>query len=87
MRVCSAEAVLQFELFHRLLYQFDLAGVFAALRADQQVQSQGQAFAAGERAVGLVGHTFFMFQNADTGDINVVYKRKDGNYGRLEPMK
>ena len=35
----------------------------------------------------LVGHTFFMFQNADTGDINVVYKRKDGNYGRLEPMK
>ena len=35
----------------------------------------------------LVGHTFFMFQNADTGDINVVYKRKDGNYGRLELMK
>ena len=35
----------------------------------------------------LVGHSFFMFQNADSGDINVVYKRKDGNYGRLEPIK
>ena len=35
----------------------------------------------------LVGHAFFMFQNADTGDINVVYKRKDGNYGCLEPVK
>lgn len=35
----------------------------------------------------LVGHSFFMFQNADTGDINVVYKRKDGNYGQLEPVK
>jgi putative sigma-54 modulation protein len=35
----------------------------------------------------LVGHSFFMFQNAETGDINVVYKRKDGNYGQLEPIK
>ncbi|MDR1377259.1 MAG: ribosome-associated translation inhibitor RaiA [Synergistaceae bacterium] len=35
----------------------------------------------------LVGHNFFMFQNGETGDVNVVYKRKDGNYGRLEPIK
>ena len=35
----------------------------------------------------LVGHSFFMFQNGETGDVNVVYKRKDGDYGRLEPVK
>jgi putative sigma-54 modulation protein len=35
----------------------------------------------------LVGHSFFMFQNGETGDINVVYKRRDGNYGQLEPVK
>ena len=35
----------------------------------------------------LVGHSFFMFQNGETGDVNVVYKRKDGNYGQLEPIK
>ena len=35
----------------------------------------------------LVGHSFFVFQNGDTGEINVVYKRKDGNYGQLVPMK
>ncbi|MDR1733023.1 MAG: ribosome-associated translation inhibitor RaiA [Synergistaceae bacterium] len=35
----------------------------------------------------LVGHSFFMFQNAETGDVNVVYKRRDGNYGQLEPLK
>ena len=35
----------------------------------------------------LVEHTFYMFQNADTGDINVVYKRKEGSYGLLEPVK
>ncbi len=33
----------------------------------------------------LLGHEFFMFFNADTRQVNVVYKRKDGNYGLIEP--
>jgi putative sigma-54 modulation protein len=33
----------------------------------------------------LLGHTFFMFSNAETNEVNVVYKRKDGNYGLIEP--
>lgn len=33
----------------------------------------------------LLDHEFFMFVNADTGDINVVYRRQDGDYGLLEP--
>lgn len=33
----------------------------------------------------MVSHDFFMFLNADTGELNVVYKRADGNYGLLEP--
>lgn len=33
----------------------------------------------------LVGHSFFMFKNAETGAVNVVYKRDDGNYSVLEP--
>ena len=33
----------------------------------------------------MVNHDFFMFRNAETNEINVVYKRKDGNYGVLEP--
>jgi putative sigma-54 modulation protein len=33
----------------------------------------------------LLDHEFFMFTNADTGFINVVYKRDDGNYSVLEP--
>ncbi len=35
----------------------------------------------------LVGHAFFMFQNADTGEINVVYKRGEDSYGLLEPIR
>lgn len=33
----------------------------------------------------LLGHNFFVFTNSDTDDVNVVYKRKDGNYGLIEP--
>jgi len=32
----------------------------------------------------LLGHQFFMFRDEASGEINVVYKRKDGNYGLLE---
>lgn len=33
----------------------------------------------------MVGHQFYMYRNASTGEINVVYRRKDGTYGLLEP--
>ena len=33
----------------------------------------------------MLGHDFFMFRNADTDEINVVYKRKNGAYGLIEP--
>ncbi|MDN5276752.1 MAG: putative sigma-54 modulation protein [Clostridiales bacterium] len=33
----------------------------------------------------LLGHSFFVFTNADTEQVNVLYKRKDGNYGLIEP--
>ncbi|WP_054951237.1 ribosome hibernation-promoting factor, HPF/YfiA family [Numidum massiliense] len=33
----------------------------------------------------MLGHNFFVFSNADTREVNVVYKRKDGRYGLIEP--
>ncbi len=33
----------------------------------------------------LLEHQFFMFRNEQSGEINVVYRRKDGSYGLLEP--
>jgi putative sigma-54 modulation protein len=33
----------------------------------------------------LLGHDFFVFYNADEGQINVIYRRKDGDYGLLQP--
>ncbi|HHX78041.1 MAG TPA: ribosome-associated translation inhibitor RaiA [Firmicutes bacterium] len=34
----------------------------------------------------LVGHDFFVFVNAQTENVNVVYRRKDKNYGLIEPI-
>ncbi|UOE93795.1 ribosome-associated translation inhibitor RaiA [Alkalihalobacillus sp. LMS39] len=33
----------------------------------------------------MLGHNFFVFSNAINGETNVVYKRKDGRYGLIEP--
>ena len=33
----------------------------------------------------LLGHNFFVFSNAETDEVNVVYKRKDGSFGLIEP--
>ena len=33
----------------------------------------------------LVGHDFFVFRNAESDETNVVYRRRDGDYGLIEP--
>jgi putative sigma-54 modulation protein len=38
------------------------------------------------RQMDLLGHNFFLFRNGDSGAYNVVYRRKDGGYGLLEPL-
>jgi len=33
----------------------------------------------------LLGHTFYVFRNAQTDEVNVVYRRHEDNYGLIEP--
>jgi len=34
----------------------------------------------------LLGHDFFVFYNADTSSVNVLYRRKEGDYGLIDPI-
>ena len=38
-----------------------------------------------ESYIFTANHQFYMFRNMDSGEINVVYKRRNGDYGLLEP--
>jgi putative sigma-54 modulation protein len=33
----------------------------------------------------LLGHDFFLFHNADSGQVNLLYRRKDGQLGLITP--
>ena len=33
----------------------------------------------------LIGHDFFVFRDLSSGEINVLYRRHDGDYGLIEP--
>jgi putative sigma-54 modulation protein len=35
----------------------------------------------------LIDHDFYMFQNSETGEINVIYERNHGGYGLISPRK
>jgi putative sigma-54 modulation protein len=34
----------------------------------------------------LIGHDFFVFRSDDSGELNVIYRRKNGGYGLIEPQ-
>lgn len=34
----------------------------------------------------LLGHSFFVFRNVHNNEVNVIYRRSDGDYGLIEPM-
>ncbi|MBQ8249413.1 MAG: ribosome-associated translation inhibitor RaiA [Clostridia bacterium] len=35
----------------------------------------------------LLGHSFFLYSDSATGEVNVVYRRNDGDYGVIVPQK
>ncbi|MEG1686789.1 MAG: ribosome-associated translation inhibitor RaiA [Angelakisella sp.] len=71
----------------------ELEQLFPEVHAEADVLVKTKKFYVGvmdaEEAIlqmNMLDHEFFMFRNGDSGEINVVYRRRDGNYGLLEPI-
>ena len=69
-----------------------LSGLAPAEESDEEMKVRTKRFPAKPMSLDeaitrldMVGHTFFAFHNAETDEINVVYRRNDGHYGLLEP--
>ncbi len=50
---------------------------------EKRVQMKPQYVEEAILEMNLLGHNFYMFFNAETEEVNVIYKRKDGKYGLL----
>jgi putative sigma-54 modulation protein len=57
---------------------------YAVVR-QKQVLLKPQTLEEAILQMNLLGHQFYMFQDAATGKVCVIYLRRDGNYGLLEP--
>lgn len=53
----------------------------------KQFQMKPMSYEEAALQMELLDHAFFVFTSAETGDINVVYRRRDGDYGLIEPVR
>ena len=62
------------------------AGAFTSDAGFGDVEEENKPMSTKEAILqmNLLGHNFYIFNNSDSMDKNVVYKRKDGNYGLIE---
>jgi len=56
-----------------------------AIVRTKKVQTKPMLVDEAVMQMNMIGHNFYMFINAESGQMNVVYCRKDGGYGLLEP--
>lgn len=73
-------------------FRADVASSIAVPEADDEIIVRTKKFAVKpmdpEEAIlqmNLLHHDFFMFLNVETQQVNLVYRRKDGQFGLLQP--
>jgi putative sigma-54 modulation protein len=73
-------------------FRADVASSVAVPDVEEGILVRSKRFAVkpmdSEEAIlqmNLLNHDFFMFLNIESGQVNLVYRRKDGQYGLLEP--
>jgi putative sigma-54 modulation protein len=62
------------------------AGFSAEVVRVKSFQVKSMSVSEAAEQMELLSHDFFLFINGDSGGLNLIYRRKDGNYGVIEPL-
>lgn len=54
---------------------------------NKQVPAEAITPAEAAAQMEMLGHSFYVFRNAESKEINVIYHRRDGHYGLIEPVE
>jgi putative sigma-54 modulation protein len=71
--------------FSSLSYSFDKDSTDGKIVKTKRFAMKPMSVEEASLQMELLDHSFFVFYNPDTDEVNVLYKRKDGNYGLIEP--
>lgn len=52
---------------------------------NKQIEVSGLTPEEAARQMEMLGHNFYVFRNEETSEVNVIYHRRDGHYGLIEP--
>lgn len=53
---------------------------------NKQIQADAMAPEEAARQMEMLGHDFYVFRNVESNEVNVIYHRRDGHYGLIEPV-
>jgi putative sigma-54 modulation protein len=66
--------------------EFEEESEYSQIVRNKQISVQPMTAEEAARQMEMLGHDFFVFRNTDSKEVNVLYHRRDGHYGLIEPV-
>ena len=66
--------------------EFEEESETAQIVRNKQIEVIPMVAEEAARQMEMLGHDFYVFRNPDTKEVNVIYHRRDGHYGLIEPV-
>jgi putative sigma-54 modulation protein len=87
-RTKTSSGVLELELPVTVVTpeEFEEEAEHSQIVRNKQIQVEPMTPEEAARQMEMLGHDFYVFRNLDSKEINVLYHRRDGHYGLIEPV-
>lgn len=87
-RTKTSSGVLELELPVTVVTpeEFEEEAEHAQIVRNKQIQVEPMTPEEAARQMEMLGHDFYVFRNTDSKEVNVLYHRRDGHYGLIEPV-